>query len=251
MGLGGSAPYDAVAHLVQLRLYMQQPRQDGLSSSEEYSALVAIEDAIQASLANEHETKYVGRITANGYRDFYFYTGAVVTLRQTLANVMRLFPLYRFSTSSKPDAEWRTYYDLLLPNAEERQQIENNKVREVLKRQGDRLREEREIDHWAYFPDCISRDSFIDQALGLGFMLRCRIEPKENRSNYGAQVYKSGRPQYPDFDREALGLFRLAAALGGKYSGWETQVVHLGNCCQPTGHRSLAPHLREAGRSPS
>jgi Family of unknown function (DUF695)/Regulator of ribonuclease activity B len=225
VGLGSSAPDAALGEVLQLRLSMQQPRPDGLSSGDEYGALVAIEDAIEARLANGRETKYVGRTTVNGYRDFYLYTGAAGTLTQALAEVMRQFPAYRFTTSSRPDLEWRTYFDLLLPNAEEREQIKNHKVREVLKREGDHFREEREIDHWAYFPGSAARGRFIDQALDLGFKLRGKSEPQENKPRYGAQLYKSGSPRYPDLDQEALALFRLAVTLGGEYDDWETQVV--------------------------
>lgn len=110
-------------------------------------------------------------------------------------------------------------------SAEEQQQIENNKVREVLKRAGDKLTEEREIDHWAYFPDCVSRDSFINQALGLGFMLRGKIEPRKNNSSYGARLYNIGRPVYPELDQQTLVLFRLAVMLDETYDGWETRVI--------------------------
>jgi hypothetical protein len=108
---------------------------------------------------------------------------------------------------------------------EQRQITENDLIRELLKRNGDNLTAEREIDHWAYFPDRASRDSFINKALNLGFMLRARIKPEKNNPSYGAQVYTVGRPSFPEVDQQNLALFDLAAMLGGNYDGWDTWVV--------------------------
>jgi hypothetical protein len=111
-------------------------------------------------------------------------------------------------------------------NAVEQRQInENDQIRDLLKRNGDNLAAKREIDHWAYFPDSISRDCFINKALSLGFMLRARIEPENDKSDYGAQLYTIGKPSFPEVDRQNLALRELAVMLGGDYDGWETWVV--------------------------
>jgi Family of unknown function (DUF695) len=56
-----------------VRLTFKDPRPDGLSSSEEYPALVAAEDALQA-LVDAHGSIYVGRVTVAGHRYFHIFT---------------------------------------------------------------------------------------------------------------------------------------------------------------------------------
>src|SRR3569832_434129 len=63
-------------HLLLVRLYFLHPREDGLSSQQEFDTLVAIEDAEQEALTAEQAAIYAGRVTTDGYRAVVFYTSA-------------------------------------------------------------------------------------------------------------------------------------------------------------------------------
>ena len=71
------------------------------------------------------------------------------------------------------DACWSSYQNFLYPVGDDRQGIENRRVCEVLERLGDRLLAEWEIDQWADFGKPDQRDALIEQAVQLGFGLRC------------------------------------------------------------------------------
>src|SRR5690606_18463753 len=74
LGLARDAPVNDRPHMAYVRVYMQSPRPDGLSSQEEFDALVRLENSLTSALSADNATIYVGRNTSGGCRDFYFYT---------------------------------------------------------------------------------------------------------------------------------------------------------------------------------
>ena len=69
------APMPELPTMGWLRLQMQNPRDDGMPSSEEYETLTQIDDAISIAIEeSENDCVYVGTCTGDGTRDFYFYT---------------------------------------------------------------------------------------------------------------------------------------------------------------------------------
>ena len=60
-----------------------------------------------------------------------------------------------------PEAAWTYYRELLLPDAERRQWMDDRRMVQILSEQGDRLATPRRVDHRLSFPDTPSRDTFI------------------------------------------------------------------------------------------
>ena len=73
LGLSKVAPIIDNPNLVWISLKMNNPREDGLSSSEEFDKLSEIEDRLQEYITRNHNCIYAGRLTSNNHRDFYFY----------------------------------------------------------------------------------------------------------------------------------------------------------------------------------
>lgn len=67
------APVASLPFIAYVRIAMNAPREDGLSSNGEFDVLMVIEDSLKQALADER-TAYIGRCTTNGCRDFFFYT---------------------------------------------------------------------------------------------------------------------------------------------------------------------------------
>jgi hypothetical protein len=88
------APIADHAALIYLRLFMSNPRSDGLSSSEEFETLTKIEDVLQEALAIIGAI-YVGRATYSGRRDFFYYASDGDKAVEAAAAAMEKFPDYR------------------------------------------------------------------------------------------------------------------------------------------------------------
>lgn len=224
LGVASQAPIESLPNLGYVRIHMRAPREDGLSSQDEFQALSTLEDALE-TLQVDGESAYVGRNTSNGCRDLYFYIRTTEHWHQKVAATMRSFPAYEFESGTRADPSWTTYFDFLHPSEEDRERIQNRRTCDVLERQGDRLDQERPIDHWAYFPEPDSRHAFIAEAKALGYIIQELIEPEDKQRSYGVRLSSVGRPSLHEIDDLTLPLFRAARAHGGEYDGWEAQVV--------------------------
>jgi len=138
---------------------------------------------------------------------------------------MRSFGGYQYEADSREEPDWSSYFSYLYPSDADRQTIENRRVCEALERNGDKLSEAREIDHWAYFPDAESLKAYVAEASQLGFEVRAISVPDESHQTYCAQLWRSDIPAFNAIDDVTLPLFDLAAKHGGEYDGWESIVV--------------------------
>jgi uncharacterized protein (TIGR01619 family) len=229
LSIAERAPIQGFGTAFFLSLKMRLPRsEDGLSSQEEFDRLQEIEEALEAELQVEGAAIYVGRVTHDGLRDFFFYTadGALTATRAAAA--MRAFAEYSFDVGVRDDPAWLVYLDYLAPSALNREWIENRKVCDALKERGDALTKPREVDHWAYFPSASARDAFVEKTLAAGFSLRSASENDRSTSagnRFVAQLYRSTVPEAGDMTEATLALSELAAEFGGEYDGWESPVV--------------------------
>lgn len=223
LGIQSEAPMDSHPHLAYVRLHMNKPRQDGLSSQEEFDALINIEKAIEAHLCGS-AVGYVGRNTSGGCRDFYFYASSGDGWKSRVDRVLSVFEGYKYETGTREDAGWSTYLNFLLPDKVDRQRIENRRVCEALERHGDKLVAEREIDHWCYFQSPEAVDAYLGEVMAKGYQLRNRSIGEEGDLRYGAQVWRVDVPSYGQIDAVTLPLFEAAERNGGDYDGWECPV---------------------------
>lgn len=223
LGLQSDVPLRSHPHMAYIRLHMNQPRPDGLSSQEEFDTLIKIEKVIEANLCGD-QIGYVGRNTSGGCRDFYFYATTGVDWHYMVERALSVFKEYRYETGTREDAEWSTYLRFLLPGEMDRQRIENRRVCQVLERNGDKLTAAREIDHWSYFQSPEAVDAYLEDVTADGFEVRGRPISDEGTLRFGAQVCRIDTPSYDKIDGVTLPLFEAALRHGGQYDGWECPV---------------------------
>jgi uncharacterized protein (TIGR01619 family) len=225
LGIAEKAPLATYPVMAYVRLNMRDPREDGLSGRAEFDTLVAIEDQIVPQLTLGEDALFVGRNTSNGCRDFYFYRKSLDGWDERVVAAMAAFGDYRYEIGVRSDPEWRTYQEFLFPSDYSFQSIQNRRVCDALQREGDRLSDSREIDHWAYFPTEDGRSAFVAEAEKLGFALRTMIEGEREQDRYGAQVFRPDVPGHEAIDEITWPLYEAAKRLGGAYDGWEAFVL--------------------------
>jgi hypothetical protein len=222
LGIRREAPIRSHATMGYLRVLMRRPREDGLSSQDEYDDLIALEDRVTAKVIQDGTAVFVGRNTSSGNRDFYFYV-ADPTKFENAANVaMRGFPVYKYETGAREDRDWRTYFEFLHPSEADRQRIMNRRVRQQLEKQGDNASNEREIDHLAFLPTPKAQAAFAGYVQAEGFAVESA--PDEPNANGQFSVEFSRIDQLARIDEIVVPLFRKVAELGGVYDGWGCSV---------------------------
>ncbi|MET1081009.1 MAG: DUF695 domain-containing protein [Pseudomonas sp.] len=227
LGIYDAPPRDALPHMAYVRVRLNAPREDGLSSEQEYDALVAIEDALEAQVTDVH-SGYVGRCTGNGCRDFFFYVAHPQEWTARVATCMASFKQYRYEVETREDRDWSTYFSFLYPETADLQIINNRRVCRALEQQGDALTQPREIDHWTYFANADHLRAFIAEAQAMGFSLRAQHadEEDDDEDQHCAQLWRADIPAEGGIDEVTLLLSDLALKHGGEYDGWESQVVN-------------------------
>jgi hypothetical protein len=224
LGLHGDVPLAALPNRAYLSVAMRHPRDDGLSSQEEYKALEALEDGVRAHLATA-ETVYVGRNTSDGRRDFWFYTADAANWERVASDFMAAFPEYAYDTAAESDPDWAAYLEFLYPNEQGWDFITNRRVCDSLEAGGDPLTQERDVDHWAYFPDPASREVFVDRVQAMGFQVRNLLPPGEEDSELGVHLFRRDVPSHRGIHDITVPLLRAAREAGGRYDGWETEQL--------------------------
>jgi uncharacterized protein (TIGR01619 family) len=221
LGLARDAPINAQPHMAYVRVTMQKPRADGLSSNEEFEALIGIEDSLTEFFATRDNTTYAGRNTSNGNRDFYFYTTNPAAFTATVEAAMARHPNYRFEVGDRPDPEWDVYFGFLYPSPDDLQRILNRRVTENLVAHGDNLSEARPIDHFAYLPDAAAAANLRD------YLREQHFSIDEPRIEGGSVALSFKRPDRPDgIDDVVIPIARRVQELGGEYDGWGCEVVN-------------------------
>lgn len=225
LGLEKAAPIKSKPNLLWVSVQMNDPREDGMSSSEESEKLYIIEDDLIDTIHKSLDTIYAGRLTSDGYRDFYFYIKDTGTYEKVINKVMSNHTDYKFSCGVKPDAEWSTYFDFLYPEPAQMQMIQNRRVVQQLQEHGDPLTKEREVNHWLYFKTEKDREDFLQKIEGNGFTVESKEEIKDTQRNpFSLRVSRVDFVDWNSVNDYVLYLWEQANEVGGEYDGWETSV---------------------------
>ena len=224
-------PIPELPYMAYIRLYMKNPKENGLSSNEEFETLAAIEDTLTEKLGREN-VAYVGRCTTNSCRDFYFYVADENHWELRVKACFASFQDYQFDTGTREDAQWSSYFSFLAPSAVDRQRIENRRVCAALERSGEKFIESREVDHFAYFAVQENAAAFAAEVAQQGFIVEAISSAAEANENvegcrdaaFCVAFRHTTVPSFADIDAITLPLFNLAQQHDGYYDGWESVV---------------------------
>lgn len=225
LGLKSVAPILDKQNILWISLKMNNPREDGLSSNEEFEKLGNIENQIVNSIVKNHNAIFVGRLTSDNHRDFYFYFGETKNYEKTVSEVMQNFSDYKYEIGTKVDKEWDGYLNFLFPQPEQYQIIQNRKVVDNLVKNGDKLEKKREVMHWIYFTNENDRENFIQKIASENFKVEVKNKVKENKEfSYNLRISRIDKVDYENIDDFTIHLWKLANENNGDYDGWETSV---------------------------
>jgi hypothetical protein len=228
LGLREAAPQRERPHLLWVWVSMLNPREDGLSRSDEAPQLHEIDQRLGATLAEQLDAVHVGRITTSGRREFYYYAPAPVGFDEAVSDTMSRFPQYAYDCGEQEDARWSQYLEVLYPGPRDLQWIRDRQVVERLQELGDLLHAPREVEHYLYFPSEQSRQAVVDQVRRAGFTIRDMsvVDGAAGRLNrFGLRICRSDPVDLDSIHAVVADLLDRATAVGGEYDGWETPVV--------------------------
>jgi hypothetical protein len=101
LSLRDRAPDSARPHLLFVWVQFNNPRSDGLSSSEEFETLNSLGDALVSAVAKECNAVMPGRITTGGRREFYLYAPDVPNFEKAVTLGLTGFTQYGYRLGEK------------------------------------------------------------------------------------------------------------------------------------------------------
>jgi uncharacterized protein (TIGR01619 family) len=220
-GLNEIAPINSKPNVLKISFQMNSVNEEGLSSSEEeLNAFGEIEDELIEKLTKNE--LFVGRITSNGFRDFYFYTKDN-KIQAKLNEVLKKYNQFKYTLNFEVDENWNKYYKLLYPTDEEFQKIGNRSVLDNLEEGGDNLTLEREVFHWIYFKTEKDRENFIKEIEKLNFSIVTKSKIKDDLP-FQLQIKRVDKVDEESVNEYVIQLWKLAPKYNGNYDGWETSI---------------------------
>lgn len=220
LALARIAPVADQPVMTYVSVTMRTPRPDGLSSNEEFDALIAIEDELAGALQAGGAAIYAGRCTTSGNRDFYFYTDAPSACADRAAEVMADHAAYQYVLGHRPDPAWTVYFDFLYPGPQDLQRIFNRRVVALLQENGDEISQPRWIDHRAYLPGRAAAETLLADLSTQGFSIV--TDPEDSAERIAVDFKRIDQPDA--IDAVVLPLVTMITALGGSYDGWGCEV---------------------------
>lgn len=225
LGLYKVAPLEDKWNFIWVSIKMNNSRSNGLSSSAESEILQKIENKLVAKLYSKFNSTYAGNLTSNGSKDFYFYVGDTTNFPKILSEFTLAFPDYKFEYGVKADENWSGYFDFLYPSPQQFQSIQNRRIIDQLEKNGDKLTQMRDVDHWIYFKTKRDRDQFLDKIKFDGFSIVSNDHDKKSGGlPYKLHITRIDKVDWNSVDVYVIYLWKLANEFNGVYDGWETSV---------------------------
>ena len=202
---------------------LKDPKENGLLSENEEPEILFMEDKLEAAMIKFRIGKYVGRVINDGYVTFLYYVQFTYNWPDFIEFALNEHGSYEVTNGHSEDTEWNYYKKLLYPTAREWQLIQNHKVCDNLKQQGDSLHLARAIEHKIFMPSVEKKEALQEALLAKGFKIKTEIENEDGIK--GLDFYRLDKPFYHDIDALTLSLIDIAEAHDAQYDGWETSVV--------------------------
>lgn len=211
---------EMLIHLYRLSVTLNEPNENGLTSNMEASILYDIEDSIHDSLDSNY--MFVGRITTDGKREFFYYTDHVDGSK--LENIAGKFlENYKYSINCIEEQKPRAFYhEFLYPNKSEWHRMGNRELVDKLIELGDNLEKSRSVNHWIYFSSEESCNYFKEKVQKDRFQIEDQVIQDDK---YSLRISRNDFVQLHAINEVTDYLVSVAQQFHGDYDGWETQVI--------------------------
>ncbi len=204
---------------------LDRMQSDGLPLRTDLKKLDTLEDELIAQLHSGLGAIYTGRYTANGKRDFYFYTNDTSRYTGLVQSVLNAYP-YRSKTICKNDSALSNYREVLYPTRIEMQRIYSRRMIGYLVDAGDPLTVPRAVDHLIFFKTDSDRRKFAAIVIDKRFsIIRAEEEKGIKDRPFSLEVSRIDKVDEDSIDEVSLYLWELAQKFSARYEGWETVVV--------------------------
>lgn len=219
---GEVADSDPRRNVLRIKLPFKNPTKQGMPTNEEYTQLSKIDETLDTKFT-ESGGIYVGRVTVDGHRFFYFYLNIEEQKAAEIIAKVTTETSYKMQYVYEEDTDKKFYWEQLYPTDDDWQVIQDLKVLDSLSENGDLKDKEREVMHWAYFTNTPSCEEFATWVTSERYKIHSTGKEEES-SECHVKYSHVGTMHLGDITSHTIQSSRKARELGGRYDGWETSV---------------------------
>ncbi|MGZ9583774.1 DUF695 domain-containing protein [Paenibacillus marinisediminis] len=220
LGIKDSVPISGADKLVQVSIQTKSL----FSKKLDFELLSKIEDEIDSALTESDFL--IGVITVAETRTFYMYTNQEKNLFNTVERILSKHKKQTSNITIVDDPEWSFYLETLYPDIYEYQWMQDRHVVEQLKANNDDQQVPREINHWLYFSDVASRESFKNKLdRDVYKIIEERALEEETDNPYQLLISHESTTELETIYQYTTELIQKSLEVGGDYDGWETHVI--------------------------
>lgn len=130
LALAEYMPLPHQKYVMYVQFQMNHPRADGLSSDQEFDQLIELEERLVEGLTQQSSAIYVGSVTTNGNRDFFFYLSNIEHIETTVRDIMQDFSPDQYAFGMREDDSGELYFNYLFPNEQTLQHMMDRRISE-------------------------------------------------------------------------------------------------------------------------
>ena len=210
--------------LVTIHVEFKHPSPSGMPHPDEFDAIREIEEQIESFTENNNDY-YVGRITADGYRDLYVYTHNTEKHWQDFISQALSSSSHKITLEFTDDSQHAAYWDKLYPNTADFRAIADLHLIRLTQQENDDNSQMRNIDHFIYFNKLLEAQPFIEWATCNNYTHLHTESHITDANQYCVRLAHHGRLEISDITPRTIELKNQAEICGGIYDGWETELV--------------------------
>lgn len=226
LSLHKTGPIRGLSYVAAIGVMCKDCNDDGLPTPAELEKCYVISDTLKAKLDKLVRNRMVGTFTYRCDRLDYFYVQDTTRIRERMTTLFKVyFPTYKPYIIIREDRKWNTYKEVLYPNEENAERMENQKMVVKLVQGGDNLTIERPVIHQVDFTSEKDRSCFMSYASSHGYALETSVKRIENELLYKLKMIRSDLVDLESITKITLELNREIKKCRGIYEGWEAPVV--------------------------
>jgi hypothetical protein len=226
LSLHKTGPIRGLNYVAAIGVMCKDCNDDGLPTPAELEKCYVISDTLKAKLDKLVRNRMVGTFTYRCDRLDYFYVQDTTRIRERMTTLFKVyFPTYKPYIIIREDRKWNTYKEVLYPNEENAERMENQKMVVKLVQGGDNLTIERPVIHQVDFTSEKDRSCFMSYASSHGYALETSVKRIENELLYKLKMIRSDLVDLESITKITLELNREIKKCRGIYEGWEAPVV--------------------------
>lgn len=197
-----------------IAILMAEPGEHGIGTADETAALDVVEEALMTR-AFALGLTYVGHLRSAGVWEITFYgpRGHLAPMRGLATEKAGA---RRVAAVMNPEPAWTYYREILLPDAERRQWMDDRRMVQILGEQGDRHSTPRRVDHRIVVPDEAARDAITAEARAAGFTV--------DHDELLVRAHRIDPIELDHIHDVVMILVDAATRLGGRYERWEAGI---------------------------